>query len=428
MMRTAIILCLLFAIIGCGETPSGVESVPLVRVISVEHGSLENEISADGKVKAAKTASVTSTISGRVVSVGPKPGDRVVEGEPVIWVQDPLTPSKLHRLAAQVDGARAQLESAKLTTSQTAAQKASDVEQAVASVKEAEVAVEKSNTVLKASEAELVRKQDLLTKKAIAETEVEKARLQRDQSKQDLETSKIKLSAQKEKLLRTRQSLSVSVQSTEIDKAAASLVQAQADLESAQVQQSQQVIRAPITGVVVQRSVQVGQDPSVSSVPLLVIDDQSTLKIEAKVDERYATELRIGLQAVGRAAAQSDKEIPLVVDRITPESSGALVNVDFRPTKKLDVVLPTDSYVRVRLTLDNATGALVPISSVLWNRDGAATIVLVKDRKIEIRTVDILEQDTSHALVPATSLPKGTLLVTEGGAGLKDGQEVRVEK
>ena len=413
---------------GCQKAPSQLESLPLVKVMDIKHGTLAKEISADGAVKAAESAAVTSPISGRVSSVAVKPGDQVTVGEALLWVEDPLSPSKINRLVAEVESARAALESARLNTSQSVTQQASDVEQAEAEVRSAKVAVEKANTALQSAESDLARKQDLLKKKAIAETDVEKARLQRDESRSDLENAQIQWEAKKDLLARTKQNLSVSMQRTKIEQAAAQLRQAQADLDSAQVEQSQQVLRAPITGVVVERNVQVGQDPAVSSKPLLVIDAQTALRVEAKVDERYASDLRPGIEGTGHAIALAKEPIALVIERVTPESSGALINVDFRPKEGTGPLMPAGTYVRVRLTLNNEEGALVPVSSIVWNQNGEATVVTANDRKIRKQTVDILQQDSKNALVPAEALPEGTWLVLEGGAGLKDGQEVRIEK
>ena len=213
MRMRALLLVAILAIVlgGCASKKiKPTAGATAVKVIKLEHGKLANEVSADGQVKALKTATVTSAVSGRVASVSVKVGDRVEEGQALIYVEDPLAPSNLARLQAAVEGARVEVQSARITTAQSAEQKSSDI------------AVEKAQVSLKAAETELNRKQDLLTKKAIAQSDVEKARLVRDQSQADLNSAQVKLAAEKERLAATRANLSVDLQRTQEGTALAS--------------------------------------------------------------------------------------------------------------------------------------------------------------------------------------------------------------
>lgn len=424
----ALLFTLVLALLlgGCAskESKQTASGATPVKVSKLEQGSLANEVSADGQVKALKTATVTSAVSGRVASVSVKVGDRVEQGQALIYVEDPLAPANLRRLQAAVEGARVEVQSARITTAQSAEQKSSDIEQGESDVKVAEIAVDKARTSLKAAQTELNRKQDLLTKKAIAQTDVEKARLARDQSQADLNSSLVKLAAEKERLAATRANLSVDLQRTQEGTALASLRQAEANLESALAQRTLEVVVSPITGLVAQSNVQLGQDPSKMSEPLLVIIDESSFRVEARFDERFARQIRPGLKAEAHPVVDSSKTIPMEVERVTPQSQQALLAVELRPVDGRGPRLTVDTYVRVRLDLDIPSGILVPLSAVIWGVDGKPAVMLAEGRQAKQRKITIINQDESKALVSEESLQPGQLLITEGQTGLEDGAEI----
>lgn len=425
----ALLLASVLAIVlgGCAskkiEPSAG--GVTAVKVKELERGKLANEVAADGQVKALKTATVTSAVSGRVASVSVKVGDRVEAGQALIYVEDPLAPSNLARLQAAVDGARVEVQSARITTAQSAEQKTSDIEQGESDVKVATIAVEKAQVSLKAAQAELNRKQDLLTKKAIAETDVEKARLVRDQSQADLNSAQVKLAAEKERLAATRANLSVDLQRTQEGTALASLRQAEANLASALAQRTQEVVVSPITGLVAQSNVQLGQDPSKMSEPLLTIIDESSFRVEARFDERFARQIRPGLRAQAHPVVNPEETILMEVERVTPQSQEALLAVELRPVEGRGPRLTVDTYVRVRLDLDIPSGILVPLSAIIWGVDGKPSVMVAEGQHAKQREIAILNQDESKALVSEESLKSGELLIVEGQTGLEDGAEIR---
>ncbi len=426
-LKRALLLAFALALVlaGCASK-SAERAVSPVKVMKLESGTLAKEVSADGQAKALRTATVTSAVSGKVVRIAVKVGDRVEAGQPLIWVEDPLAPSQLRRLQAAVEGARVQVESARITTAQSAEQKSSDIEQGESDVKVAAIAVVKAQASLEAAETELTRKQDLLVKKAIAQTDVEKARLVRDQSKADLNSAQVKLAAEKERLAATRVNLSVDIQRSQEGAALASLRQAEADLESALAQQVQETVLSPIAGLVSQSNVQLGQDPSKMSEPLLTIVDESSLRVEAKFDERYASDIRPGLRAEARPVVDPNQLISLVVERVTPQSQEALLAVELRPVDGKGPRLTVDSYIRVRLDLETPSGILVPVAGIVWDSDGDPTVMLAQAGKAKSRKVRIVNQSESHALVSEETLQAGELLIFEGQTGLADGAEIRV--
>ena len=156
----------------------------------------------------------------------------------------------------------------------------------------------------------------------------------------------------------------------------------------------------------------------------MTITDDSELRVEALFDERYSKQLRPGLRAVGVSVADSDVEIPLMIERVTPESKEALVAVELAPIQGAGMKLTTDSYMRVRLMLDNPEGVLIPISAVTWDDKGETSVMIAEGRFARTRKITIQDQNESKVLVTSGEVKAGELLIVEGQTGLPDGAEV----
>jgi multidrug efflux pump subunit AcrA (membrane-fusion protein) len=117
--------------------------------------------------------------------------------------------------------------------------------------------------------------------------------------------------------------------------------------------------------------------------------------------------------------------IPLVVDHVTPQSRQSLLTVELRPTDGTAPRLTAETYVRVRLELDTAEGILVPLPGLMWSENGTPAVMIVHGHTARKRSVTIVEQDESQALLkPDDAIKAGELLIVEGQTGLADGARV----
>ena len=90
--------------------------------------------------------------------------------------------------------------------------------------------------------------------------------------------------------------------------------------------------------------------------PLLVIIDESSFRVEARFDERFASQIRPGLRAQAHPVVNPEETILMEVERVTPQSQEALLAVELRPVEGRGPRLTVDTYVRVRLDLDIPSG------------------------------------------------------------------------
>lgn len=210
-------------------------TAPAVTAAEVTRGSIVSVISASGTLQAVTAVQVGSQVSGVVESLGADFNSLVRKGQVVARLEQSLYRSAIEQAQANVTKAQAELERARVT----------------------------------AADAE--------TKRARTEQLVERQLLPRN----DLDTATL-----------TRDTAVSQIRSAD-----ASLAQARAALHQAQVNLAKTVITSPIDGIVVSRSVDVGQTVAASlSAPTLFViaKDLTDMQLNASIDESDMGRIRKG--------------------------------------------------------------------------------------------------------------------------------------
>lgn len=202
-------------------------------------------------------------------------------------------------------------------------------------------------------------------------------------------------------------------------------------IEEAQRQLSYTVVRAPISGIVTRRLVNLGDQVTVNQ-HLFELVDFDTLVARVYVPEKELSKLRVGLPARITAPALGGAGYRGVIDRLAPvvdaRSGTVKVTVDIpdwqglRPGLYVDVALVTD----VR---DDAL--LVPKRALVFDRDQTFVYRVVDaadgaGTAVERVRVEAALEDQEFVQPAEGALEPGDRLVIAGQAGLKDGAKVRV--
>lgn len=243
-----------------------------------ERGTVEVNVSATGTVQAVTTVQVGSQVSGTVEWLGADFNSQVTRGQ-VIARLDPAI------FRAQVENARA------------------NVVNAEASVAAAETEINNQKANLLAAKANLevtrVQRDDAA---ALVKRYQE---LQNVLSGRDLESAQAQANAaaaryeQASAQVGQVQAANASAKA-KVDQAKASVAQAKAQLQQSQVNLDHSIIASPIDGVVVSRSVDVGQTVAASlSAPTLftIANDLTKMQVLASIDEADVGQIRQGIQA-----------------------------------------------------------------------------------------------------------------------------------
>ncbi|HEX5214819.1 MAG TPA: efflux RND transporter periplasmic adaptor subunit [Vicinamibacterales bacterium] len=235
--RTASMVAVLLVAGGSGWywVTREAEQPPDVRTAAISRGAIVQVVKATGAVDAMQTVTVGSQVSGVVSWLGADFNSTVKKGQVIARLEPSL-------LAAQVEQAQANLTKAR-----------ADAEQRAITVRDAETKYSRARQL---DASQLLSRSDL------------------DDAKSTLDVAR------------------ASVAGSE-----AQVVQAEAALNQARVNLGHATITAPIDGIVIQRSVDVGQTVAASlSSPtiFLIAADLAEMRVAASVDESDVSRVREG--------------------------------------------------------------------------------------------------------------------------------------
>jgi len=244
----------------------------------VSRGSIEVDVSATGTVQAVTTVQVGSQVSGSVAWLGADFKSSVTRGQVIAKLDPALFQAQVDTARANVMNAQAGVQAA-LTeiqnqTANVEAAKAND--RASAAARDDAISIAKQNEKLKG----VIPDRDIEAaengaKAAIARYSQATSQIGQAQAQLQISQSKLK-------------------------QAQAAVSQAQAQLEQATVNLEHSIISSPIDGVVVSRSVDVGQTVAASlSAPTLftIANDLTNMQVLASIDEADVGQIREGGKA-----------------------------------------------------------------------------------------------------------------------------------
>jgi HlyD family secretion protein len=228
MKRKLIVFALILAsVVGAGAFYRARGSdTPRYQTVAVTRGSIVDAIEATGTLEPVDPVQIGSQVSGTVVSLGTDFNQQVKKGQ-IVAVLDPAL------LQAQV-------------------------EQAQATVTRLQAEVERARIQVVDAQQKLARSQALAKEQLIPQQDLDASAILRDANQAALKSAQ------------------------------ANLVQAQASLEQSRVNLGHTVIKAPDDGVVLSRTVEIGQTVAASmQTPTLFViaRDLTTMRVNASVDE-----------------------------------------------------------------------------------------------------------------------------------------------
>jgi HlyD family secretion protein len=152
------------------------------------------------------------------------------------------------------------------------------------------------------------------------------------------------------------QSLAKGTRSEQIEEAAAAIQLAQADLDAATVALDQTVLRAPVDGIVLRRTAEVGALVTLTTpVPVLEVANVKDLEVRAEIDEADVSAVGVGQTAYATADAYGEQRFPVRITRVTRELGRKTVRDD-DPRARVDT-----RVLEVIARFDGAPAAELPL-------------------------------------------------------------------
>jgi HlyD family secretion protein len=278
---------------GCiNQTTAPEGNVPVVKAwkVTSHTGSI-----ASGKVQAEEEIQVVSKLPGKVSQVRVKEGSIVKKGDILIELESSDYLQQVKQAEAAITGAQARLADAQAgARSQELQRLSSGVAQAQAGL---QVAQNSYN-----------RMKALYDSGAISQAELEKASLELEKAKTGLEQAQAQLDLVKA----GPTSNSVAALQADVERLQSGLALAKTTYENT-------LIHAPISGIVARRSIDPGEMAQ-PGVPLLMLVNMDSVKIEASVPQDQINQIKMGSTVVVKAAGMGSKTWTGTVEFVSPVS------------------------------------------------------------------------------------------------------------
>jgi HlyD family secretion protein len=378
-------------------------------------------LSATGYIVAHHTINVNSKVTGRLLWIGVEKGDKVKEGQELVRLED-------QEFRASYEQARGALENARAYLDEL--QHGSRPEE----IQEAQHNLDEARATLVNDKLTLDRTKELAGSGVVSRQALDDATAKFESDQQRVNS-----------LEKAFQLMKIGPRAEEIARAQGAVTQAQGQLDYAKSQLDATVIRAPVTGTILDRTAEKGElitaqfasaaagGPQGSVVSLADLND-----LQVELDIAQADFARLGPTQKGKVTtdAYPDKEYDGVIAQISPEANRQKATVQVKvqvlnPGKYPDVQLRPEMNATVKFLADETpkvskgpAGVFVP-SAAIRDRDGKKIVLIAFDGKAVAREIHVLGQRADGALVDG--LVGGESVVTTAPATLKDGDKIRIK-
>lgn len=371
-----------------------------VQVATATQGSIERVISAQAVLYPVRQASIVPKISAPVARFLVQRGDRVREGQLVAVLEHRDLTAAAQESAELYDQAQASL------TNTTQAVLPEDLAKAQSDDATAKEALDAAATLYR-------NRQELVREGALAQKLLDDAKVSLVQAQSAYETA--------HKHLQSLQSVSDAAQ---VKAAQAQTKAAKAHYEGAEAQASYAEVRSPLSGIVSERPMNVGELASAGSA-LLTVVDVSRVVARANVPVAEAAALKKGDAAtVTGAAGELPGKVTVVSPAVDPNTTTVQVWVE--------AANPDNSWKlgsTVQITMD--AGALpmaivVPVTALLSNEEGGDKVMLAgADGLAHEQDVKVGVRSGNNVQILA-GVKAGDKVITQGGLGLDDKAKITI--
>jgi HlyD family secretion protein len=261
------------------------------RTTPVTRGSVVAAISATGALNAVITVQVGSQVSGNIKELYADFNSVVKKGQVIARIDPELFQAQVNQAKAQVDAARAALANQEAAVEKTRA----DLANVKAALASAHAQTLKAQVGVVDGKRNLGRQQELRTRELVAQSDLDAAQVQYDSAMAQYDANVAQEKAQAASVTSAEAQLKVAL--AMLESAKAQVAQNQASLRQAEINLERTVIIAPVDGVVVSRTVDVGQTVAASlQAPTLftIAQDLTKMQVDTNVAEADVGRVKVG--------------------------------------------------------------------------------------------------------------------------------------
>jgi HlyD family secretion protein len=375
-------------------------------------------LSATGYIVAHHKINVNSKVTGRVKWIGVEKGDKVKEGQVLVRLEDDEFRAQYQQAHGAAENARAYFEELQHGS------RPEEIQQAQHNLEEARATAANDKRTLD-------RTQELFRQGVV--------------SKQTLDDASAKFEADQQRansLQRAFELSKLGPRAEEVARAKGGMTQAEGQEAYAKSQLDATVIRAPVTGTILERTSEKGElvtsqfASTAEGGPqgeVVALADLNDIQVELDIAQDDFAKLNAHQKGLVTVDAFPDRKYKGEIQQISPEANRQKATVQI----KVQILNP-DEYLRpemnatVKFLADEApkkavsqpTGVLVPTSAVR-DYDGKKVVFIVFDGAALKREVRIVAQRSGGFLV--NGLVGGENVITAGPPNLKDGDKIKIK-
>ena len=394
-------------------------AIPEVEVVRASAQTSSNDVgstvlSATGYIVAHHKIEANSKVTGRVAWIGVEKGDQVKEGQVLVRLEDQEFRAQYEQAVGASESARAQLQQLENGS------RPQEIQQTEHNLSEARATA--ANDKISLERIKKLFDDGVMSKQAL-----------------DDATAKYEASQQRvNSLEQSYQLAKIGPRSEEIARAKGALMQADGQAAYAKSQLDATVIRAPISGTILERSVEKGEllTGQFASAARPVFSMADLKDLQAELDIAQADFARLGPKQKGIVTVDAfpDRMYHGIIAEISPEANRQKATVQV----KVQIQDP-DEYLRpemnstVKFIADEPSqksnpsshaGVFVP-STAMRDRDGKKIVYIAYSGRAVAREIHVMSQRADGALVDG--LVGGENVVTSAPATLKDGDKIKIK-
>lgn len=281
----------------------GKSSLPEVETAKVQRKTIIETISASGKLQPKTEVKISAGVSGEIIDLTVKEGDRVNKGQLLVRIKPDNAESMVEKAMAGVNQMEAQVASSKAAKSQAEAQLA---------------------------KAKLMynRNKILFDQKAISQTEFENFETEYSIAKSQLESALQGIKA-----------------------AEFTLASARAGLKEAQDSKNKTLIYAPMTGTVSKLNMKVGEQVlgtmQMQGTEIMRIADMSVMEVQLDVNENDIVRLHKGDTANVEIDAYRNDKFKGIVTEVASSAASDLLSLDKATNFTVKIKILASSYAHL---------------------------------------------------------------------------------
>jgi len=374
-------------------------------------------LTASGYIVPHHKINVNSKVTGRVAWIGVEKGDKVKEGQVLVRLEDDEFRAQYEQAKGAADNARAYLEELHGSRPEEIAQAQHNLEEARATLANDKIT--------------LGRNRELWGQGVVAKQVYDDSQARFDADQQRVNS-----------LQKAFELAKLGPRQEEITRAKGALLQAEGQENYAKSWLDATVIRAPVSGTILERTAEKGELVTAQFASgaeggptgqVVALADLNDLQVELDIAQDDFAKLGPKQKATLSVDAYPDRKYEGEIHEISPEANRQKATVQV----KVQILNP-DEYLRpemnatVKFLADvvkksasiQSSGVLVPTAAVR-DQDGKKIVLLAFNGKALRRDIQVISQRSNGFLVQG--LMGGESVITSAPAGLKDGDKIHIK-